>query len=167
MRAVKQLRVRVTMTVIRAASYFPPIQRYAGTDRSPASTSVADQTSQTAPQSSNGTSDKLASLLTEAQSLSRRQAQLSPTDYLTAKFTLEEQISAEKLKAGEDLDQFSVRVGDRVFNLAGKMYGPETLQSAKISDIPMVQVAKPSDFPEMGGPQNYLTQRHGGLDLKA
>lgn len=155
------------MTIVRAASYFPAIQRYAGTDRSPASTSVADQTSQTTTQSSNGTSDKLASLLAQAQSLSQRQAQLSPTEYLNAKFTLAEQISAERLKSGEDLDQFSVRVGDRVFDLAGKMYGPETLQGAKVSDIPMVQAAKPSDFLEMGGPQNYLTQRQGSLDLKA
>ncbi|MGK9051252.1 hypothetical protein [Xaviernesmea oryzae] len=134
------------MTTISSMPYFSTMQRYAEVNRKNSNTGFADQMGQPTTSSSQTQSDKLTSLLAEADALQKKQVHMSNRDYLLANFTLQEQIAAERLKAGEDLNTFRVQFEGRVFNLAGKMLDLGSLESAKVSNAGMVQPAKPRDF---------------------
>ncbi|SNY93130.1 hypothetical protein SAMN04515647_3409 [Cohaesibacter sp. ES.047] len=76
-------------------------------------------------------SEHLSELMTDLKDLKQQQVHMSPREYLSASLTLKEQISSERIKAGEQLDVFDVQFEGQIFQLAGKIYGPETLNAIK------------------------------------
>lgn len=137
------------MTTIGTTPSFSAVQRYNGADRSAVRSDFTDQMEQ-ATASRGEPATRLAELRAEAEALKKRQLQMSNTDYLLAKFTLDEKIGAERLNAGEELDTFRVRFEGRIFNLAGKMYDSGMLKQAEISQVGMVPVATPKERPGNG-----------------
>lgn len=123
------------MTTIGSTPYSAVTNRYAAVERSKTS---SDSTKQIGPEAASTTkpqqSDKLATLMAELKELKKQQVNMSNRDYLFASLTLEEQISTERLNAGEDLDVLGVRFEGRVFNLAGKVFDPESFKFTKIAD---------------------------------
>ncbi|MFC3074009.1 hypothetical protein [Shinella pollutisoli] len=145
------------MTTIGSTSYSAFTGRHAA-ERSKSGSDLAGQetASLTKPRP-----DKLASLLAELKELQGQQMKMSNKDYLFASLSLKEQISTERLNAGEDLDVIGVRFEGRVFNLAGKVFGPGSLDAARIPDSEMVQLARPGDKL-----RSYLAQQQAGIDIQ-
>jgi hypothetical protein len=160
---VNDTRGMTIMTTIGSTPYFQTTQRYNGAERSTPDTGFSDQVGRETAQPNDGQSSRLTDLLAQADALQKRQIQMSNTDYLLAKFGIEEQIATERLNAGEKLDRYAVRVEGQVFNLAGKMYGPEVLERAKLSHVEMAKVTKLED---LHGVQSYLASRRG-VDISA
>ncbi|KPH77376.1 hypothetical protein [Bosea vaviloviae] len=148
------------MTTIGSTSYSAVTSRYAAVERSQSST-FADQIGQETASTTGPQSGKLATLSAELKELQRQQVNMSNRDYLLANLTLKEQVSTERLNAGEGLDVIGVRFEGRIFNLAGKAFGPRSLDFAKISYSDMVQLVEPED--KLGG---NLAQHQTSIDIQ-
>lgn len=90
-------------------------------------------------------SEKLEGLQTELEALKKRELSMPISDYLVAKFTLQEQITTEKLNAGEKLDVLGIEFNGRVFQIGGKRLDVSLLKKVDPSGLEMVQVAKPEE----------------------
>ncbi len=94
----------------------------------------------------DNSSETLQALRGELTELKRNQLQMSNAEYLTAKFTIEEQIATERLNAGEDLDQINVRFKGRIFHLAGKIFSAASLQAAQIDEADLPARPRVAEF---------------------
>jgi len=139
------------MSTIEPTYCFTAASPYAVVNRLASDTSFADQLEQATSRSSQTPSDRLTSLLADLEELKRRQVTMSPGDYLAAALPLQEQISTERLNAGEDLDVFGVRFEGQVYKLAGKLYDPGSLEFVKGEAV---------DLPGL------VTPRQSGADIK-
>ncbi|MEH2513567.1 hypothetical protein V1291_004921 [Nitrobacteraceae bacterium AZCC 1564] len=109
----------------------------------------------------SGQSSRLTELLAQAAALQKQQVSMSIKDYGLAKYGLEEQIATERLKAGEQLDTYKLQFEGQVFNLAGKMYGPDVLKGANLSDsiIPMTKPVTLDDNSLHSCPESEVLHR--------
>src|SRR5262245_51551703 len=110
----------LAMTTIGSTSSFTSAGRSTSGARPASGASFADQMASGAAAPDNAPSDKLEDLLSQLEELRKQQRSMSNSEYLSAKLSLQEQISTERLNAGEDLDVIGMRFEGRVYQLAGK-----------------------------------------------
>jgi|GEM_PF-4019436 len=122
------------MTTIGATSQLPAFQYARPPERDNPAAETAPRPEQADASSGAGGPDRLKALMDRLDALKRQQVNMSNHDYLMGSLSLKEEISTERLNAGENLDTFSVEFGGRVFNLAGKVSGPGSLEFARVSD---------------------------------
>ncbi|MDR6821036.1 hypothetical protein J2X76_006236 [Neorhizobium sp. 2083] len=134
------------MTTIQSMSSFATVHRYGARDRTTPGAGFREEDAGKAdaiePQQK---SEKLEGLQTELEALKKRELCMPISDYLVAKFTLQEQITTEKLNAGEKLDVLGIEFNGRVFQIGGKRLDVSLLKKVESSGLEMVQVAKPED----------------------
>jgi hypothetical protein len=123
------------------------VNRYAARQRTAPDAVFKDEESRKVASSlgSSQQSEKLAGLQAELEALKKRELSMSISDYLFAKFTLQEKITTEKLNAGEKLDVLGWELNGRVFQIGGKRLDVSLLQKVEPSGLEMVKVAKPED----------------------
>jgi len=155
------------MTTIGSTSYFTSASRSASVPRPASGTGFADQMASEATASSSAPSDKLTDLLSQLEELRKQQLSMSNSEYLSAKLSLQEQISTEWLNAGEDLDVMGVQFEGRVYQLAGKRLDLASLKIAKLPQADMVQPATVEDFQGSAKLRGNQAQPQTGFDIKA
>ncbi|MGX5736422.1 hypothetical protein [Bosea thiooxidans] len=155
------------MTTIGSTPYFTAASRPASVARPASGGGFADQTASEATASSKAPSDKLTDLLSQLEQLRNRQLQMSNSEYLSAKLSLQEQISTERLNAGEDLDVIGMRFEGQVYQLAGKKLDLASLKIAGPSQIAMVQPAAIGDIQGSAKLRGHQAQTQTGFDIKA
>lgn len=156
------------MTTIGATSFSTSAtQRQTNVDRSHNQSDFASQLAQltakddqpssvvhVGAQPSGEATARMDELYAQVDALEERQLQYSNTDYLKAKFGLLEQIATVRLDAGEDINRFAIRIEDRVFHLAGEIYGPEDVQKMlkKVDPdtLPRIEVSRLSTRAPIG-----------------
>ncbi|PIP00585.1 hypothetical protein [Pleomorphomonas carboxyditropha] len=149
----------ITMNTIGSTSYFTFDNRYSAVNRPESPTDFANQLGSETASTTKPEADKLTSLLAQLEELKKHQLNMSINDYLLANFTLKEQISTERLNAGEDLDHFGVNFEGRTFKLAGKVFGPDSLGFAKIPDSGTLHL-------EPGNTVRSYLEQGAGVDIK-
>lgn len=113
------------MTAIGAATLTPMMHSFAGSARS---------TPDAFAEATAAQQDKLVALLAAERALKQSQFGMSNSEYLHAKFAIQEQIGAERLSRGADLDVFTFRHEGRTYDLAGKMLDASSLKATRLTD---------------------------------
>jgi hypothetical protein len=123
------------------------VNRHLTRDRTAQGTGFGDEQGGKAatPPDTRQQSQKLEGLQAQLEALKKRELSMPISDYLTAKFTLQEQITTERLNAGEKLDVLGVEFNGRVFQIGGKRLDVQLLKEVEPSELTMVSVAKPED----------------------
>ncbi|MFN3523586.1 MAG: hypothetical protein ACK4YQ_15170 [Phenylobacterium sp.] len=85
---------------------------------------------------------RLQALQAELAELESRQSSLPVRDFLHASFTLKEQITTERVAAGEDLDVIGVQFAGQVYRLGGRFLGGLS-ELAETGEVRTVQLARP------------------------
>lgn len=142
------------MTTIGSIPYAAVTHRFDPVDRSRSNTAFTDEVGSEAPLAAKPQSEKLSKLLADLEDLKDQELKMPISEYLFARFTLQEQISTERLNAGEDLDVIGIRFEGRVFQIAGKRLDKSLLEIIKAPEVEMAQVARIGDRL-----RNYLAQR--------
>lgn len=129
------------MTTIGPASNYVFTSRFRTNEEPGANTAFAEHL---LPQSSGPAevSDRLSDLMDQLETVRRNQLRMSNRDYLVATFTLQEQISAERLAAGQDLETMGVRYEGRVYNIAYEERGRLSPDTVLAADAGIALIAK-------------------------
>ncbi|CDZ67970.1 Hypothetical protein NGAL_HAMBI2605_62530 [Neorhizobium galegae bv. orientalis] len=133
------------MTTIQSMSISATAGRYAARERSSPDAVFNHENAGEAVSAAKLPSDKLKGLQEDLEALKKEQLNMPISDYLVAKFTLLEQITTEKLNAGEKLDVLGWQIEGRVFQIGGKRLDPGLLKTAELPSLEMAKVVKPED----------------------
>ena len=158
------------MTTIGPATGFPPIQPFANVDRRETRAGFDEQLARAnAPTSDASTaqaqSPRLESLLSDLKDLKSRQLEMSIKEYLSASFALKEQISTERLNAGEDLDTVGVRFNGQNYRLAVRPIDISVL--TPIANFEGPQLAGIERFSHTASLTDYPARRPDSAGVKA
>ncbi|WJH40986.1 hypothetical protein N7E02_10750 [Aliirhizobium terrae] len=86
--------------------------------------------------------DRLKEVTEALVALQRQHLRMSNTQYLLARFALQEQITIERQKAGEDIETVGIRIEGKTFEIGGRCRNPDFMEAAKLPADVRGQVAK-------------------------
>jgi TolA-binding protein len=131
------------MTTINALPSFTTPRRSPASDSTASNAAFGSYMDQQAARTEPSHAERISDLQEQLDALEKRQLRMSINDYLTAKFTLQDQMTTERLEAGEDLETMGIRFNDHVFTIAAKRLDPDLLKSVQLPDEVMARLSKP------------------------
>jgi hypothetical protein len=116
------------MTTIGSVPSFSMGEGQSVARRSASRTGFNDHYDQASVRVAKTQPDGLAELMEQLEALKGRQLDMSIRDYLLASFSLQDQIAAERLAAGEEVETLGIRYEGQVFRIAGQRLDVELPQ---------------------------------------
>jgi hypothetical protein len=134
------------MTTIGALSSFVMAQRFVTSDRVGSETAFGDHFQQQILQPDGSPGDRLSELTAQLDALKEQELRMPIHDFLMAKFSLQDQITAERIKAGEDLETMGIDFGGQKFTIAAKRLDPDLVKSVQLPEAMMARIASHRDY---------------------
>ena len=136
------------MTTIGSMPSFPATPRRTDFNGAAAPVGFADHYDLIAARTSEEQSDRLNELTAELDALEGWQLSMSISDYLFASFSLKEQIAAERINLGENIDTMGVNFEGRVFAIGLKRLNVDLLEAVRLPETMMAKLAEPRGYSE-------------------
>lgn len=129
------------MTTIGALPSLMMVHRSVAPDRPVSNAAFGNHLDQQAAQPGEAQGDRLSELTAQLEELKTRELRMPIHDYLMAKFSLQDQITTERIKAGEDLETMGIDFGGQKFVIAAKRLDPALLKSVQLPDEMLARIA--------------------------